>query len=110
KTGVLLLSQLALGVNVPRCFFYRPSGGNFVAGAPYGDDQPMIGSAGSTTVSPWLNFALAPERSMVERTTNQGVTVAQATVGSAAFANRTTRVAVGPNNQIYVVYKTREAA
>lgn len=110
NSGVLLLSQLATGVSVPRCFFYRPSGGNFVAGAAYGDDQPMIASAGGTTVSPWLNFGVAPERSTVERTTNQGVTVAQAGVGSAAFANRTTRVAVGPNNQIYVIYKTREAA
>ena len=110
KSGVLLLSQLGMGLGVPRCFFYRPSAGNFVAGAAYGDDQPMIGSAGGTTVSPWLNFALAPERSTVERTTNLGVTVAAATVGSAAFANRTTRVAVGPNNQIYVIYKTREAA
>jgi len=110
KSGVLLLSELGLGLAVPRCFFYRPSGGNFVAGAAYGDDQPMVASAGGTTVSPWLNFGLAPERSMVERTPNQGVGVAQAVVGSAAFANRTTRVAVGPNNQIYVIYKTREAA
>ncbi|HKR63625.1 MAG TPA: sialidase family protein [Thermoanaerobaculia bacterium] len=110
KSGVLLFSQLASGVNPPRCFFYRPSGSNFIAGAAYGDDQPMIGSAGSTTVSPWLNFAVSPERSTVERTTNQGVTVTAAAVGSAAFPNRTTRVAVGPNNQIYVIYKTREAA
>jgi hypothetical protein len=110
NTGQLFLSQLAMGVNVPRCFFYRPSGANWIAGAPFGDDQPMIGSAGGTRVSPWLNFALAPERSMVERTANNGVAVNQATVGAAAFANRTTRVAVGPNNQIYIIYKTREAA
>jgi hypothetical protein len=110
NTGTLFLSELGIGVNVPRCFFYRPSGATWVAGAAYGDDQPMIGSAGGVRVSPWLNFALAPERSMVERTTNNGVTVTGVPVGSAAFANRTTRVAVGPNNQIYVIYKTRQAA
>lgn len=109
NNGQLFLSELGIGVAVPRCFFFRPSGANWIAGAAYGDDQPMIASAGGTRVSPWLNFALAPERSMVERTTNNGVTVAQAVVGSAAFANRTTRAAVGPNNQIYVIYKTRQA-
>ena len=110
NSGTLFLSQLGIGVSVPRCFFYRPSGPNWVAGAPYGDDQPMIGSAGNVRVSPWLNFAVAPERSTVERTTNDGVSVTAVPVGSAAFANRTTRVAVGPNNQIYVIYKTRQAA
>jgi hypothetical protein len=109
NTGTMFLSQFGLDLNVPRCFFYRPSGANWVAGAAYGDDQPMIASAGGTRVSPWLN-TLAPERSMVERTTNNGVNISQAVVGSAAFANRTTRVAVGPNNQIYVIYKTRQAA
>jgi len=110
NSGTLFVSELALDISVPRCFFFRPSGGNWVSGAPYGDDQPMIASAGSTRVSPWLNtVSLSPERSIVERTANDGVTVAQAVVGSAAFANRTTRVAVGPNNQIYVIYKTREA-
>ena len=106
--GTLFLVELGLGVAVPRCFYYRPSGGNWIAGTAYGDDQPMIGSAANTRLSPWLNFAAAPVQSTVERTNDDGVTVAQVGVGSTAFPNRTTRIAIGPGNQAYIIYKTRQ--
>ena len=108
--GTFFLVELGLGVAVPRCFFYRPGGANWIAGAAYGDDQPMIESTAATRLSPWLNFGLAPERSMSERTTDDGVTVAQTIIGSNALPNRTTRIAVGQNGNAFVIYKTRQGA
>jgi hypothetical protein len=53
----------------------------------------MLESTGTARLAPWLNFGVSPERSTVERTTNDGVTVGQTAVGSTSFANRTTRIA-----------------
>lgn len=107
-SGTLYVAELALGVTQPRCFIYRPSGPNWIPGTAYGDDQPMMESSGTTRLSPWLNFGVSPERSTSERTTDDGVTVAQTGIGSTAFANRTTRIAVGPTGTVYVLYKTRQ--
>jgi hypothetical protein len=106
--GTLYVAELGGGLSVPRCFIYRPSGANWIAGAAFGDDQPMMESSGSTRLAPWLNFGVSPEQSTSERSTNDGVTVAQTGIGSTAFPNRTTRIAVGPTGTAYVIYKTRQ--
>lgn len=106
--GNLYVVELALGEGPPNCFIYRPSGGNWVAGAAFGDDQPMLDRTGATLLSAWLNFGVAPERSTMERTPDNGVTVAQTAIGSAAFPNRTTRTAVAPGGAAYALYKTRQ--
>ena len=106
--GTLYVAELGLGVAVPRCFIYRPSGPNWIPGAAYGDDQPMMESSGGTRLSPWLNFGVSPEQSTSERTPDDGVTVAQVGIGSTAFPNRTTRIAVDPTGAVYVIYKTRQ--
>lgn len=108
--GTFYLAELAVGLEagVPLCFFYRPDGPNWIAGAAYGDDQPMIESTGTTRLSPWLNFAAVPDRSISERTTDDGVTVAQTMIGSSALPNRTTRIAVGQGGNAFVIYKTRQ--
>jgi HYDIN/CFA65/VesB family protein len=107
-SGTLYVAELGLGLSAPRCFIYRPSGPNWIPGTAFGDDQPMIESSGTTRLSPWLNFGVSPEQSTSERTTDDGVTVSQMGIGSTAFPNRTTRIAVGPTGAIYVLYKTRQ--
>jgi hypothetical protein len=106
--GNLYIAELAAGENVPDGFIFRPSGSNWISGAAFGDDQPMIESTGTTRLAPWLNTVASPDRSMSERTTNNGVTVTQMGIGSTSFDNRTTRIAVGPTGAAYILYKTRQ--
>jgi hypothetical protein len=113
--GKLYVTELASGVNVPRCFIYRPIGVNtYAAGAAYGDDQPHldrynVGAFTGRLLSPWLNFGVFPEQSTVTRTTDAGVTVMSAAAGNNSFPNRTTRIAISPfNNRAYIIYKQRQ--
>jgi hypothetical protein len=105
--GNLYIAELATNTN-PDGFIFRPSGSNWISGAAFGDDQPMIESTGTTRLVPWLNTVVSPNQSMSERTTNDGVTVSQMGIGSTSFDNRTTRIAVGPTGTAYVLYKTRQ--
>jgi hypothetical protein len=57
-----------------------------------------------------LNFGISPERSMVTRSDNGGISVTDAAVGLPAFPNRTTRTALGRDGLAYAIYKTREGA
>jgi hypothetical protein len=85
-------------------------------GAGYGFDQPHLeidrtsGSPCAGTIySPWLNFTPVRERSMVSRSTDGGVNMANVAAGNnASFPNRTTRIALARDGAAYIVYKTRE--
>jgi hypothetical protein len=87
-------------------------------GAAYGDDQPHLdvdlsaaGPCAGRMYSPWLNFGVANQRSMVTNSADRGVNVTNVGAGNnAAFPNRTGRVAIAPNGRVYLVYKTREGA
>ena len=117
STGRVLIAELDAGFND---FIYRQTGAPgtpLTAGASFGNDQPHLEvdiAAGSPcfnrVYAPWLNTNLALARSNVERSADFGVNVAATVVGSPAFANRTTRIAVAPNGRPYIVYKTREGA
>lgn len=85
------------------------------AGASFGDDQPHLdidrssGACSGRLYSPWLNFGLALERTMVTNSANRGVAVTNVGAGNnTTFRNRTSRVAIAPNGRVYVIYKTRE--
>lgn len=108
QDGTLFMAQLAMELDVPRCLMYRPDGtGMWVSGNRYGDDQPMIDGHNDTILSPWLNFGTNPERSTATRSTNQGMTVATVGIGDTNAPNRTSRIAVGPNGNAYVIFKNR---
>jgi hypothetical protein len=100
-------------------FIYRQTGAAtdpLTPSTAFGDDQPHLevdrGSAASCAhhvYVPWLNFAAGP-RSMVSNSTTAGGTITDVAVGDAAFANRTTRIALAPDGSAYVIFKTREGA
>ena len=111
-----------LGTNPARFnVIYRQTGtadAALVAGAVYGDDQPHLdidlstaGPCAGRLYSPWLNFGVANERSMVTNSANRGVNVTNVAAGNnATFPNRTSRIAIAPNGRVYLIYKTREGA
>jgi hypothetical protein len=117
STGRVLIAELDVGFND---FIYRQTGASgtpLTAGSSYGNDQPHLDvdkTAASPcfnrVYSPWLNTAISPARSNVERSADFGVTVNDVVAGSPSFANRTTRIAVAPSGQAYIIYKTREGA
>jgi hypothetical protein len=117
STGRIVLVELDFALND---FIYRttaPPPAALASGTGFGNDQPHIDvdKTGASpcfnrTYSPWLNTAIAPNRSNVERSPDFGVTVTAVPAGSAAFNNRTTRVAIAPNGRAYIIYKTREGA
>jgi hypothetical protein len=119
--GRLLIVEIGAGLPNPACFFYRQTGAADAAltpGMAYGDDQPHVASDNTAAspffnraYSPWLDFSVANPHSTVARTTDDGVNVMSVGAGdNSMFANRTTRVAVGLDGAVYIVYKTREGA
>jgi hypothetical protein len=119
--GNFFLAELDVKSSPVRTFNYiyrqEPAGGmTIIPGASYGDDQPQIGIDRSTgpcsnrIYSPWLRVK-SIARSMVSNSTNSGVSLSDVEVGdNSAFPNRTTRISVAPNGDIYIVYKTREGS
>jgi len=118
--GSLFVAEQGAG-GTPRNFIYSQMAGPddpLTVGGAFGDDQVQIdidNSAASACFSmiysSWLNFGLNPEKSMLTRSADSGVTVLSLRLGtSAAFANRSTRTAVGPDGRAYAIYKTREGS
>ena len=121
-SGKLYVVELALGVASPRLFVYRQTGTStaaLTAGTVFGstnDDQPHLDVDRSSTsaflgrlYSPWLDFSQSPERSTVSNSTNNGASLTNVAAGNnTTFANRTTRMAIGPNGRAYIIYKRRE--
>ncbi len=115
STGRVLIAELDLGFNN---FIYRQTGAAgtpLTAGAAFGNDQPHLDVDIATAspcfnrvYAPWLNASIG--RSNVERSADFGVNVAATVVGSGAFPNRTTRIAVAPDGRPYIVFKTREGS
>jgi hypothetical protein len=115
STGRVVIAELDFGFND---FIYRQTGAPgtaLTAGGAYGNDQPHLDVDKTTAspcfnrvYSPWLNTAAASARSNVESSPDFGSTVTAIVAGSGAFPNRTTRVAVAPSGQVYIIYKTRE--
>lgn len=117
--GKLIAVQLAGGLSVPFDFIYRQTGAvdaPLAQGIVFGDDQPQIATDrhaashffGNTYVA-WLDFDPSNQRSTATRSSNSGQLVASAGAGNnIAFPNRTTRIAVGRDGAVYLVYKTRE--
>ena len=102
-------------------FVFRQTGapnGPLTPGAAFGNDQPHldVDKTGASPCfnrlySPWLNFGVAPERSTVSNSINNGINMADVGAGdNSAFPNRTTRIAPAPNGKAYIIYKTREGA
>lgn len=120
RNGNLIVVELACGVVIPRCVIFQQTGLDtdpLVPGAFFGDDQPMLDIDVNRSspflnraYSGWLNFGLGPERSTVTWSPDLGGAVNNVTMGNAAFANRTTRTAVGPDGSVYAVFKTREGS
>jgi hypothetical protein len=119
--GNLMVAELAMNVAIPRCFVYRQTGAAndpLSSGMAYGDDQPMIESDKTAaspffnrTYSAWLDFSFPNPLSTVARSTDAGVNVTNVGAGdNSSFPLRTTRSAVAPNGDVYIVYKTREGA
>jgi hypothetical protein len=109
-----------LGSSPRRDFIYRQTGAPdapLTPGVAYGDDQPHLdvdrtagGGCLNRLYSPWLNFGPANPRSTVSESTNFGGAMTDHAVGSPAFPNRTSRIALAPDGKAYVVYKTREGS
>lgn len=125
SAGRLYVAELALGSPSPRLYIYRQTSAlpndPLTVGTVFGstnDDQPHLdvdqlstGSCANMVYSPWLNFAVALERSTVGASNNGGATVTSVGAGdNSAFRNRTTRMTVAPNGRAYIIYKTRESA
>ena len=99
-------------------YVYRPVAGTPTSGASFGWDQPHLDIAQNNTrgclgnvFAPWLNTNGARARSNVSTSTNAGISMTDRAMGNnAAFANRTTRIAIGSGGEVYVVYKTREGS
>lgn len=100
-------------------FVYRQTAGPdapLTAGAAYGDDQPHLDLDKATLsgcpnqlYSPWLNTMLANWQSTVANSITGGAAMTSVAVGdNASFPNRSTRIALGPDGKVYVIYKTRE--
>lgn len=118
--GNLYVAELALGLTPPRLFVYRgPASAPLTVGSVYGstnDDQPHLDVDRFSTsaflnrlYSPWLDFAQSPERSTVANSTSGGATLTSVAAGdNSAFANRTSRMAVGPDGKAYLIYKKRQ--
>jgi hypothetical protein len=117
--GNLFIAELASSPTLLQDFIYRQTGAPddpLTPGQAYGDDQPHLavdksaaGVCFNQLYSPWLNFSLARERSIVSFSPNAGVTMTDVGVGdNTAFPNRTTRIALAPDGRAYVIYKTRE--
>jgi len=116
--GQLFVAEL--GCTPTDSYIYRQTGAAdaaLTAGVAYGDDQPHLALDTTQTspcfnrlYSPWLNFNLAPVRSMDSYSTNSGAAMNAVTVGNSTFANRTTRIAIAPENKAYVIFKTREGS
>ncbi len=118
SAGRLHIAELGTGA-ANQNFIFRQTGAAdaaLTAGASFGDDQPHLdidlstaGGCAGRLYSPWLNFGVANERSMVTNSADRGQNVANVAAGNnAAFPNRTSRVAIAPNGRVYLVYKTRE--
>lgn len=114
STGRLLVAEIGGG----SCYIYRQTGGPddpLTAGSAYGDDQPHLevdktgGTHMGQAYSPWLNYSLAIPRSMVSYSPDSGITMTDVGAGdNSTFPNRTTRIALAPNGNAYIVNKTRE--
>ena len=114
--GRLFVAELASG---PINFIYRPGtlpDDPMTPGNSYGDDQPHLSvDRGPTSTrvgrihSAWLDFSGARQQSSVTWSSDDGQTPNSVAAGNnATFSNRTTRLAVAPNGDVYIVYKTRE--
>lgn len=120
--GKLIVSQIPDGVGLPDCVIYRQTAADpdapLALGMFYGDDQPHIASDNAPAspffnrrYSPWLNTGLANWQSQVVWTIDDGANVNNVPAGdNSTFNNRTTRITVGPEGSVYIVYKTREGA
>lgn len=117
RNGNLLVAEL--GSFPLTDFIFRQTGAAGAAltvGAGFGDDQPHLdvdrnpaGVCAGRVYAPWLNTNVALAQSNVTNSSNGGAAVTNVAAGSnAAFANRTTRLALGPDGSAYIIYKTRE--
>jgi hypothetical protein len=114
--GRLFVATLGTGINKPRCFIFRPIVGGYAAGAAFGDDQPIIGTDNTAGLfanrryTTWLDFAGAPSRSWVSRSSDDGMTVSSVGAGATLIGGQTnsnagTRIAVAPNGHVFIVYE-----
>jgi len=110
-----------LGSSPATDFIYRQTAGPddpLTVGASYGDDQPhldvdkgTLSGCPNQLYSPWMNYSLANPQSTVANSITGGAAMTSLAVGNnASFPNRTTRIALGPDGKVYVIYKTREGA
>lgn len=119
--GRLYLVEMADDLDPPRCYIYRPIGtsNDHLPGAVFCDDQPQIAVFGSRLFIPWLDrFDFDNPRSVLTIADDEGVdkktidkntrSIGVAKVGNVKKDNRTTRIAVAPNGNIYVIFKVHE--
>jgi hypothetical protein len=116
--GHIYVAELAEGAGVTDYVYRETAGPNapLTPGAGYGNDQPHLSvdrSSGSPLkghlYSPWLNFGLPLEQSTVANSANQGIAMNSVGAGdNSSFPNRTTRSAIAPDGEVYIIYKTRE--
>lgn len=110
-----------LGSSPATDFIYRQTAGPddpLTVGASYGDDQPhldvdkgILSGCSNQLYSPWLNTLLANWQSTVGNSITEGAAITSVPVGdNSSFPNRTTRIALGPDGKVYIIYKTREGA
>ncbi len=117
SAGALFVAELASGIDLFD-YIYRPGAlpdDPMTPGTAYGDDQPHLtvdrasSSFAGRMYSPWLDFSGVRQRSSVTWSADQGQTVNSVGAGdNSMFSNRTTRIALAPNGDAYIVYKKRE--
>lgn len=116
-SGTLHLVELAKGKLTPRCYFYEPgSSTDFVFGSAFGNDQPQIASRDTEPkiLAAWVDIfkTRLKNRSFVTvaTNTNKGVELQDIPVGPYKVDCRTTRIAVAPSGDTYVIYKVHNAS
>jgi hypothetical protein len=116
--GKILVAELALAGGISDFVFRQTTtpDASLTPGASYGNDQPHLSvdhHLSSPNVgrlySPFLDFGMAPERSAVAWSPDEGVAMNSVGAGNnSSFPDRTTRVAIAPSGKVYIVYKIRE--
>ena len=115
--GRIYVAEVALGSSISDYTYHQPGPPDapLIPGANYGNDQPHLSldrypnsPQRGRLYSPWLDLSQTLWRSSTSSSVNQGVAMNSVGAGdNSTFANRTTRVAIGPDGRAYIVYKKR---
>lgn len=113
--GKLLVAEMTVG-DPPRCYVFRQTAnpdGPLIPGSSFGYDQPLLATNGANPIlyCSFLEYGIrAMHAAGVAVSSDSGKTVTRGIPGTTKkdFQQRTTRIAVGPKGEVYLLFRTRE--